>query len=290
MGLIADHAGSAEGYEPVAVPLGPGDDGDMPGRGAAVLRRRSARPSKRAVIYVHCLGDSFVPGDLAGWYTERGFHFYVADLRTEAGSRRPGTAGRPAAGGAEGAARELTGFFASLDAAVLHLRVSDCIDTLVVCAHGAGAVIAALWCHARRASQPADALVLASPAVGRGAPSLSRQAAQGGEPGEYRRWGPLLATAQRRLRRGLDIACPVLVMCPASGWDSPGGSGGLLGLRLIAGRRATVRLGAHVTWMRLDGGQPGEALPAGEARRQFFDELGRWLSAYLSGQIRDQLL
>jgi hypothetical protein len=45
-----------------------------------------------------------------------------------------------------------------------------------------------------------------------------------------------------------------------------------------------------VTWLRLDGAQPGQALPGGAARRLLFDELARWLSAYLSGQIRDQLL
>jgi hypothetical protein len=33
---------------------------------------------------------------------------------------------------------------------------------------------------------------------------------------------------------------------------------------------------------------PSHANSAG--RRRVFDELGRWLSAYLSGQIRDQLL
>jgi hypothetical protein len=234
------------------------------------------------VIYVHCLGDSFVPGELASWYTERGFHFYVADLREELAA--PGQGGR--AGPADSATRELDGFFASLDAAVTHLRVADSIDTLVVCAHGAGAVIAALWCHARRGSQPVEALALTSPAVSRQA-GQPRQGTDGGTPDNRR---PLLTTAQRRLRRGLEIACPVLVMCPESGWDLPGGPGGLLGLRLLTGRRATVRLGAHVTWMKLEGGQPGEALPEGKARRQFFDELGRWLSAYLSGQIRDQLL
>jgi len=57
-----------------------------------------------------------------------------------------------------------------------------------------------------------------------------------------------------------------------------------------AGGQATIRLGAHVTWLRLDGAQPGQALPGGMARKRVFDELARWLSAYLSGQIRDQLL
>jgi hypothetical protein len=79
----------------------------------------------------------------------------------------------------------------------------------------------------------------------------------------------------------------------------PGGGGGLLPLGLLgavgalgtlAGRRATIRLGEHVTWLTLDGGLPGQDPAAAPQRRHFLDELGRWLSAYLSGQIRDPLL
>ena len=277
MSLVTDHDSTASGYEAVPLPRTPSGEAGADSANASVLRRRSARPSRRAVIYVHCTGDSFAPGELAAWYVDRGFHFYVADLSTV------GEGGGPGARADQNVAGELSECFACLDAAVTHLRDTDAIDTVVVGAHGAGAVIAALWSHARRGSQPVDALVLASPEFTSG----SRRGA-GGE-GQRRPW-PLLAGAQRRLRRGLDIACPVLVMCPAAGWDAPGGPGGLLGWRLLAGGRATTRLGAHVTWMKLDGGQPGEALPEPESRKRFFDELGRWLGAYLSGQIRDQLL
>ena len=44
-----------------------------------------------------------------------------------------------------------------------------------------------------------------------------------------------------------------------------------------------MRLGPHVTWRKVD-----EA--GGAGLRQLLDEQGRWLGAYLSGQIRDQLL
>ena len=281
MGLITEYEGCAGGYESVPLPPPPPGAMGADAANASVLRRRSARPSRRAVVYVQCLGDSFVPAELAAWYVDRGFHFYVADLRAVGGADQP-------AGAEPGPAGELTECFACLDAAVSHLRDADGIDAVVVSAHAAGAVIAALWSHARRGSQPVDALVLASPEFGLGGRWLARSAA--GPEGDQRRPWPLLTGAQRRLRRGLDIACPVLVMCPAEGWDAPGGPGGLLGWRLLLGGRATTRLGAHVTWMKLDGGQPGEALPAPEDRKSFFDELGRWLGAYLSGQIRDQLL
>jgi hypothetical protein len=242
------------------------------------------------VVYVHCLGDPFVPADLVGWYTDRGFHFYAADLRAVGGG--------PGAPDLNGPAGELSAYFACLDAAITHLRATDAIDTVVVSAHAAGALFAALWCHARRGSQPMDALILAGPelAAGRRWPG---RAAAGRANGAAGRASPLLAGAQRRLRRGLEIACPVLVMCPAAGGHAPGGSGGLLPLGLLgavgalgtlAGRRATIRLGEHVTWLTLDGGLPGQDPAPAPQRRHVLDELGRWLSAYLSGAIRDQLL
>jgi hypothetical protein len=299
MGLIMEHdgpggsagpGGPAEGYETVPLPV-IGDMSDPDGSGVAVLRRRTARPSKRAVVYVHCLGDPFVPADLVGWYNDRGFHFYAADLRA-VGSGGPGALeGNRAAG-------ELGECFACLDAAVTHLRAADAIETVVVSAHAAGAVIAALWCHARRGSQPVDALILASPELGAGRLWPGRTVAAH-EEGAAGRSSPLLSGAQRRLRRGLEIACPVLVMCPAVPGHGPGGAGGLLPLGVLgalgalgtlAGRRATVRLGEHVTWLTLDGGLPGQAPAPAPQRRRFLDEIGRWLGAYLSAQIRDQLL
>ena len=169
MGLIMEHDRPdwpdrpAEGYETVPL-LIPGAVGDADGNGVAVLRRRTARPSKRAVVYVHCLGDSFVPAELVSWYTSRGFHFYAADLRAV------GSGGAAAAAAGNRAAGELGRCFAYLDAAVTDLRASDAIETVVVSAHTAGAVVAALWCHARRGSRPVDALILASPELGNGRP------------------------------------------------------------------------------------------------------------------------
>jgi hypothetical protein len=249
MGLITEHDGAADGYEAVQLPPDPVIAARL---NAAMFRRRSARPSRRAVLYLHYLNDSFVPGDLASWYTERGFHFYVADLRPQ--GQLDGSAGGRLQG------KRLKACFAGLDSACRYLRKTDGIDALIVCAHGAGALAAALWCNARREARPADALVLSSPAFG------------------------------RRLRRGLDIACPVLVISAAGepGADQ-GAAGGAFRGRRSRSRRGTIRLGPHVTWLRLDDPLPGES-SAAEYRRHFFDEMGRWLGAYMYGQVRDQLL
>jgi hypothetical protein len=279
MGLVMGRDTAAGDYE--AVPLAYGRDG---ARGVGtVLRRRSpwpskARPSRRGVIYVLCLGDDFVTEDVVSWYTDRGFHFYAADLREVSGQ---GSSPYDS----KAAAEDLEKCFGCLDAAAARLRDADAIDTLVVCAHGAGALIAALWCHARRGRRPAEAVILARPHMGRAQlipPQLGGRSSSRGSP--------MIAGAQRRLRQGLDISCPVLVMCPAADWEVPAGAGGLLVSRVLGRGRATIRLGEHVTWLDMTAGLPGEPSPGTQERRRYFDELSRWLGAYLSGQIRDQLL
>jgi alpha-beta hydrolase superfamily lysophospholipase len=274
MGLIAEHDGTLRGYETVQLPAA----GDEPGRdGTAMLRRRSARTTRRAVLYLHCLADSFVPEDLASWYAERGFHFYVADLRSPAQPGKPaGPRRRPA---------EVSDCFKALDAISAYLRDSEAIDTVVVSAHAAGALLAALWCDARREKRPADALILAGPAFGSGTRKrVSRRLAKAARPAS------MLAAAQRQLRTGLDIACPVLVMYTAADWDARPDGRRRMDSKARGGGHGTTRLGPHVTWLRLADELTGPLPPDGPDGTPFFRELGRWLGAYLSGQFRDQLL
>jgi hypothetical protein len=280
MGLLAEREGAGDGYEAVDVPAksgqAPEGDAPQPVAGGVMLRRRSARPSRRAVLYVHGQPDTFVPEDLVAWYTERGFHFFVIDLRPPDGLDKPDKPGRRRGrrGGSEALGR--------LDAAGRALRDVEGIDMVMVTAQGADAATAALWCAQRHQAGQADALVLSSPVFGR-------------EP-----------------RGGLDIACPVLVL--SSGREPEGGPDRLALLRRRK-RGTAVRLGPHVTWLRIDdapdpagaatvaqaavkadGTDPatgGEADLDGDSagdRRRFFDELGRWLGAYMYGRVRDQLL
>jgi hypothetical protein len=244
-GLITGRAGAANtgaagGQETATVPPAPGWAARDTAResGGAVLWRSSALPSRRCVLYLHSDRDAPVPEDLVVWYTERGFHFYVAGLRPKRDE-----------------------CFASLDAACHQLRDAEGIDMIILSAQSADALTAALWCDARRADGLADALILFSPAFG-------------------------------RLRRDLDVACPVLVMSPAAGPEAGGGPSGRLTARLRRRSDATtVGLGPHMTWLRLEEGLDSEDRPDTDAgRRRFFDELGRWLGAYMYGQVRDQLL
>jgi hypothetical protein len=213
----------------------------------ALFRRRSVHASRRGVLHLQSARDTPAPADLASWFTERGFHFYVAALRWP---RRPGRIRRR--GG-----RTLTAAFAELDARCEHLRTADGIDNVIVTAHGEGALAAAMWCSAPASGSHPDALILYAPSFGRG----------------------------RRAARGLDIPCPVLVI---------GGSGRRRRLRLRRGTAtapaATIHLGSHVTWLRPADGEARPDAREPEDRRRFFDEMGRWLGAYMYGQVRDQLL
>jgi alpha-beta hydrolase superfamily lysophospholipase len=241
MGLMVEQDGAYDEYEAIALPPGPQmADSSL---GPAVFLRRSARPSRRAVLHLHDLTGSFAPADLARWYNERGFHFYVTDLDF----REPlGSAGR------RSTARSVQACFAALDSACGHMRGSDGIDAIILSAQDDAARVAALWCHARRATNPVDALILSNPDFGKG------------------------------LRTRLDIATPVLVI-------SAGGPARISGPGRRDRRKESIRLGQHVTWLYLG---PEQAAPAeaSSVRRRLFDEMGRWLGAYMYGQVRDQLL
>ena len=242
MGLMTEQGGASDEYEAVALP--PGPQMAASSLGSAVFLRRSARPSRRAVLHLHDLTGSFAPADLARWYNERGFHFYVTDLEIRepldsAGRRRP--------------ARSARACFAALDSACGHMRGADGIDAIILSAQDDAAPVAALWCHARRATSPVDALILSNPDFGKG------------------------------LRASLDIACPVLVISAAGGPARASGPG------RRDRRRESTRLGQHVTWLYIDQ-QPTAPADYSAGRRRLFDEMGRWLGAYMYGQVRDQLL
>jgi hypothetical protein len=242
--------GSADGYEAVTMPSAATC---VAGRSSAVFLRRSARPSRRAVLHLHDLTESFAPADLARWYNERGFHFYLADLDPR---HSPGATGR------RHLAKSPQSCFADLDYACAYLRGAGGIDAIILSAQASAGLTAALWCDARRETRPVDALILSSPEFGRG------------------------------LRTSLDIACPVLVISAAEGGPAR---------PVRRGRRGAdaIRLGQHVTWLYLDEGAADDGAAydgaaddtaAGQDRRRLFEEMGRWLGAYMYGQLRDQLL
>ena len=273
MGLITDIDSAAEGYEAVSLPLLPEDPSGTQGLDGRCSA--AAAPADQAGRDLPALpGRPVRAPELASWYTDRGFHFYVADLRrlADAAGWRPATPCRTARRNS-----------APTSAAWTPPRSTSGRPTGW-----------RPWCSAHTppgrwsprsgatpARQPARGrAILASPALRAGS-WLARLAG-----GRRRRAAPLLAVLRRRVRHGLDISCPVLVLCPATDWDATSATGGPAPSATgLASGQATMRLGPHVTWRKVE-----EAGPAGTGLPQLLDEQGRWLGAYLSGQARDQLL
>jgi len=228
----------------------PGIAGLAGSLGPEVFLRRAARPSRRAVLHLHARSGSFVPADLARWYNERGFHFYSADLALNDMRALKPDRRR--------SVRLLRGQFDALDSACLYLREAG-IDGIIMSAQESAAVAVALWCAARKQARTVDALILDNPAFA----------------------GPW--------RNPLDIACPVLVVSSDAGQPVAE----LDSLRAWPVRRDAVpSLGRHVTWLQLGepGDEPGVVGRSAADRRRLFDEMGRWLGAYMYGQVRDRLL
>lgn len=236
MTLLTEHSDSADEYEAVALPIDPECAAAHP---TVIFRRRATRPTRRAVLHLRDLSCSFASPDMARWYNDRGFHFYVADL-AEHGDMGAGRRG----------ARTRLAPFGSLDAACRHLRDQDGIDAIILSAQDASVMTAAMWCDARNGQGQVEALLLANPDF------------------------------SRLPREGLDIACPVLVVTMEGKPDRD---------RRSRRGRESVRLGQHVTWLNLPAADAEPALTA-SGHRRLFDEMGRWLGAYMYGQVRDQLL
>ena len=260
--------GAIESCEPVALPRRRVAAG-LQGPGFAILRRRpSLQPSRRAVLHVQAAGDPAAPADLADWFTERAFHFYLAAVRLPS---RVTISGRACGSALDAACAEL-------DAACARLRQAEGMGHVVVTAQGRGALAAARW-SAGQGIGRADALVL---------------------------YEPELPT---RPALKLNITCPVLVVtgprsaaCSITGTGAQRGGGKWpLRPRRAAGDPVAgpAQLGGHVTWLQLPETTgavssavraPAAGLASTAGRQTFFDELGRWLGAYMYGQMRDQLL
>ncbi len=225
-----------------------------------MVRYSPAQATRRAVLHVHAPGDPPVPADMATWFTERGFHFYVA------GVRMPLTA----ALSARHASRDVRSAITDLDAAYGCLRQADGMVSVVVTAQGRAAVAAAFWTGRR--------------------PERDRRLAMDSHEESDRhaaRADALILWAPEWPARGglhLDIACPVLVIggrgdAGAGRWRR--GRGSRSGRPARSGGRA-MQLGSHVTSLTL--------ADADVDRQLFLAELGRWLGAYMYGPALDQLL
>ena len=97
-------------------------------------------------------------------------------------------------------------------------------------------------------------------------------------------WLRAIQLGQDRLHAGLDIQAPILTASSTLSYkrarwsDVARGADSVLDIDHMA--KWTPALGRRTTLVRVEGGLHDLALSAEPARKQMFDELGRWMGAY----------
>jgi alpha-beta hydrolase superfamily lysophospholipase len=298
-------------YESIRLPL----DDDAEGEVVATLVRRHA-PGRKAVLYLHGFVDYFFQTHLADFYVERGYSFYALDLRKYGRSllehQTPNFAHSmsdyfPEIDEAVRLIRE--------DNDVLLLNghsTGGLIAALWADRVRGQGLIDGLFLNSPflELNVPAAVRRVAGPlvrALAKGRPTMVFPAGvseayvrsihrdHDGEWDFDLAWKPArgfpvrlgwlaaVTRAHHQVQAGLGIDVPILVM--ASTRSARGKNGdltsadGVLNADDIA--RWSTRLGRHVTCVRVDGGLHDLVLSPGPVRAKVFDELDRWISAYL---------
>jgi alpha-beta hydrolase superfamily lysophospholipase len=283
---------------------------------ATLIRKTSTRGGQRAVLYLHGWNDYFFQSHLADYLSDIGYDFYALDLRRYGRSMRPGllsgfitnlddysleldaaadviaadhdrlllmghsTGGLVAALWAARNAERLEGLI--LNSPWLDLQGSAIVRTL-----GTPVI--------DRLGSRAPTSVIRLPDLGFNARAL--HVSLGGEwaydltlkstPGPPIRTGWLRAIllGHQRVAGGLGIGVPILVLASTTTDFSRRWHEGLrlvdtvLDVEQIAAR--AVRLGPHVTVVRIPEGLHDLMLSAPHVRKQALDEIGRFVEAYV---------
>ena len=290
---------------------------------ATLIRKSGPRVGSRAALYVHGWNDYFFQTHVADYLTDLGYDFYAIDLRRYGRSLRPGQL-RGFITNLDDYSVELD---AAADLiAVDHDRLllmghsTGGLVTALWAAHNADRLEALIlnspWLDMQGA---AIVRTLGSPVIDRlgsrsptsiirlpdlGFNARSMHISLGGEwdydltlkstPGLPIRTGWLRAIllGHQKVAAGLGIGVPILVLASATTEFSRRWHEGLrtvdsvLDVEQIAAR--AVRLGPHVTVVRIPEGLHDLTLSAPQVRKQALDEIGRFVEAYARRPIAFQ--
>jgi alpha-beta hydrolase superfamily lysophospholipase len=291
---------------------------------ATLIRKSGPRAGARAVLYLHGWNDYFFQTHLADYLSDLGYDFYAVDLRRYGRSIRPGLL-RGFIGNLDDYTLELdaaadliatdhdrlllmghsTG---GLIAALWAARNADRLEGLILNSPWldmqGSAIVRALGVPVIDAlGSRAPTSIIRLPDLGFTARSL--HISLGGEwdydltlksrPGPPIRTGWLRAVllGHQRVAAGLGIGVPILVLASAKTEFARRWHEGLrvvdtvLDVEQIAAR--AVRLGPHVTVVRIPDGLHDLTLSAAHVRKQVMDEIGRFIEAYVKrgGALED---
>jgi alpha-beta hydrolase superfamily lysophospholipase len=309
-------------YRSRVIDLGHDDEGPVV---ATLVSRRAQAPTGRAVLYVHGFVDYFFQTHLADFFTDRGWDFYALDLRKYGRSLRPHqtpnfcrslTDYYPELDAAARIIRDEDGHDTllvkghSTGGLITSLwthdrRAEGWVDGLVLNSpffdfNARWLVrrpVAAAVARVGRA-RPLRVVPLAlSPVYGQ-----TLHTEQRGEWTYDLAWKPLLGfpvragwlaairEAQRRLRGGLAIPAPVLLACSVRSFRGTSWHEAATMADAVLDVEHMVRwapgLGPHVTVVRVDGGMHDLTLSGPAVRARVFDEMERWMGAYIERPVR----
>jgi alpha-beta hydrolase superfamily lysophospholipase len=296
--------------------LRPDDEGDVV---ATLVHRPTARTRRRAVLHVHGFADYFFQTAAADFWVARGYDFYALDLRKYGRSIRPHQTPNYVAD-LGSYYEELDIAWERVhehhDEVVLSAHSTGGL-TVPLWLHDRQLSPAGVFLNAPWLDWRGDDLtqVLALPVIerlGRVAPmrEVPRDRSGGyarsisndfnGEWPVNLEWRPehswpVYAGWVRAIRRGqarvaarLEVGAPVLMVSssrrshPTVDADPDFHSSDTV-LDVDRMRRKAVRLSRHVTVAQVDGAIHDVTLSPEPARSRVFDEIGRWLSAYVEG-------
>jgi alpha-beta hydrolase superfamily lysophospholipase len=303
-------------YVATTLPLAPDEEGEVV---ATLVHRRAAEPSGRAVLHVHGFADYFFQTGAAEFWCERGYDFYALDLRKYGRSLLPHQTPNFVTDLAS-YYEELDLAYAAVTADHDHVVLSaHSTGGLTVPLWASdrrlevdGMVLNSPWLDmhgdvvTRNLAMPvlhrigAHRARLMVPRKVSGLYARSLHAEHEGEWPFDLAWKPLqswpvyagwiraIRTGQARVAAGLDVRAPVLVLTSArsarpASIDDPDVFAADIVLDVEQIRRRAPMLGRHVTLAQVDGALHDVTLSSPDVRKVVFDEVTRFLSAYVDG-------
>jgi alpha-beta hydrolase superfamily lysophospholipase len=294
--------------------LRPDDEGEVV---ATLVSRSAGSPTKRAVLHVHGFADYFFQTAAADFWTARGYDFYALDLRKYGRSLREHQTANYV-GDLRAYYEELDLAWERVNEDHDHVVVSAHSTgglTVPLWLHDRELEPAGLFLNAPWIDMHGDLLTrtLAMPVIDRIGRVQPMRVVPRDRSGAYARsissdffgewrvnfdWKPLsswpvyagwiraIRHGHARVSRGLDVHAPVLLISsdrsshPTSD-DDPDLVSTDVVLDVEQMRRKVTRIARHVTIAQVPGALHDVTLSPEPARTQVFDELDRWLSAYV---------
>jgi alpha-beta hydrolase superfamily lysophospholipase len=304
--------------------LRPDDEGEVV---ATLVSRRSPVASRGAVLHVHGFADYFFQTEYAAWWLDRGYDFYALDLRKYGRSilphQTPNYVGdlRDYDDELAEAWHRITGRDGHTQVVASAHSTGGLILPLWLDRRRpsqlAALVLNSPWLDlqggtaARLVGTPIIKQVGARQPmreIKRTVSGLYARSLHAQHEGEWDfdlRWKPMMSFSvyagwlravregHKRLQRGLDVRCPVLVLSSDRSSQPREMGEDVLSTDIVLDvgqiRRWSTAIGTHVTYVAVPGALHDVVLSRPEPRARVYEELGRWLTTYVAPPSRSLL-